>query len=331
MKVCAKCVLPESFPGIKFNSEGVCNYCLENKRVEVHQKEKSRYELKFRNLILEKKNKGCYDVILAYSGGKDSTYTLELLQERYNLNILAVTFDNGFISGQTNKNIMNVVENLGIDHIFFKPSFKTLSLIFNGCVNQDIFSAKTLERASTICTACMAIIKFTTLRMAIEKEIPFIAFGWSPGQAPIGSSIMKNNPQMVKMMQRSLFNPLYKLAGDKIKPYFLDEKYFSDSYNFPYNVHPLAFLEYNEGLIYESIARLNWIQPKDVDANSTNCLLNSYANVVHKNRHEFNPYSFELANLVREGYLDRSAALERLERKEDPEMIKIIEKRLASF
>ena len=34
------------------------------------------------------------------SGGKDSTYTLSLLRQRYNLRVLAVTFDNGFISPQ---------------------------------------------------------------------------------------------------------------------------------------------------------------------------------------------------------------------------------------
>jgi len=27
MIICKKCILPETFPGIKFNDEGVCNQC----------------------------------------------------------------------------------------------------------------------------------------------------------------------------------------------------------------------------------------------------------------------------------------------------------------
>lgn len=330
MKVCTRCVLPETFPGIKFDSEGVCNYCLD-KRNANRPKEKIEYEQRFKDLVQQKKGQGCYDVIMAYSGGKDSTYTLGLLKQKYDLNILAITFDNGFVSNQASKNIINVVEYLGIDHMYFKPNFRILSQIFRGCAEREVFSPKTLERASTICTACMAIVKFTTLRMAVEKDIPMIAFGWSPGQAPITSSIMKNNPQMVKLMQRSLYNPLFELVGNGIKPYFPDEKMFSGSYQFPYNVHPLAFLEYNEALIYQSIAKFNWVSPRDVDANSTNCVLNTYANAVHRKRYSYNPYSFELAGLVREGMLDRTEALERLEQVEDPKIVDSIGKKLASF
>ena len=31
-KRCTKCILPEDYPGIRFNSEGICNFCLKNKR-----------------------------------------------------------------------------------------------------------------------------------------------------------------------------------------------------------------------------------------------------------------------------------------------------------
>jgi hypothetical protein len=38
------------------------------------------------------------------------------------------------------------------------------------------------------------LVKFTGLKIALEKQIPIMAWGWSPGQAPIRSSIMKINP-----------------------------------------------------------------------------------------------------------------------------------------
>jgi tRNA(Ile)-lysidine synthase TilS/MesJ len=327
-RVCTRCVLPETFPRISFDRQGVCNYCLDSQGKEAREKKAAEYRVRFDSLISEHKGKSCYDALMCYSGGKDSTYTLAVLKKKYGLNVLAMTLDNGFVSNQALRNIHNAVEGLGIDHIFFKPSFHVLTKIFRTCAAQDIFPPKTLERASTICTSCMAIVKSSALRFALEKDIPFVAFGWSPGQAPITSSIMRNNPDMVRMMQKTLFDPLHRIAGDDIRPYFLEEKHFSGDYHFPYNIHPLAFMDYSEERIYEHISGLGWKAPDDVDANSTNCLLNSFANVVHVGRFGYHPYAFELANLVREGYLDRSSALDKLRRMENPESTALARRKL---
>jgi tRNA(Ile)-lysidine synthase TilS/MesJ len=328
MNRCIKCILPETFPGIRFNEEGVCNFCLEFKGLKHLEDKKTEYKKKFETLVKEYKGKNSYDALMCYSGGKDSTYTSIILKNEYKLNILAITFDNGFVSDQAFRNIKNVVENVGIDHIIIKPRFDILKKIFCECSDHNIYSLKTIERASTICTSCMGLVKFSALRMTIEKNIPFITFGWSPGQAPITSSIMKNNPQMLKMMQEAIFEPLYHIVGDAIKPYFLEEKHFNGSYRFPYNIHPLAFLGYNEEKVYETIYKYGWKAPQDTDANSTNCLLNSYANVVHKKQFHFNPYSLELANLVREGYLNRELALEKINKIEDPKTVAFVKKKL---
>jgi tRNA(Ile)-lysidine synthase TilS/MesJ len=328
LRVCTKCVLPETFPGVHFDKEGVCNFCVNYKGVQSNQIIKAKYREMFDALIKKFKGSGTYDALMCYSGGKDSTQTLAILKRKYNLNVLAVSLDNGFLPNQTFKNIRTIVEKLGVDHIFLKPSFGTLIKIFRRCAESEIFSPKTLERASTICTSCMGIIKYSMLRMALEKDIPFVVYGWSPGQAPVTSSVIKNNPQMVKTMQRALYNPLHQIAGDEIKPYFLEEKHFIRSYRFPYYIHPLAFLDYNEETIYQNISLLGWRRPEDVDANSTNCLLNSFANFVHKQNFGFHPYAFEMANLVREGYIDRTKALKRLIQQENPRIIEIVKNKL---
>lgn len=328
LRVCANCVLPETFPGIRFNDQGVCNLCLDFEGVEGRQRRKTEYRGRFEALVKEYKGRGNYDVLMCYSGGKDSTQTLTILKEKYSLSILAVSFDNGFLSNQAPQNIQTVVEKLGIDHIFFKPRFDMLTKIFRHCAKNDIYPSKALERASAICTSCMGIVRYSALRFALEKDIPFVAYGWSPGQAPITSSVRKNNPQMVKTMQKVLYDPLYQIVGSEVKPYFLEDKHFSNSYRFPYNIHPLAFLDYSEEAIYHNISRLGWKAPEDVDANSTNCVLNSFANVVHKQRFGFHPYAFELANLVREGYIDRNTALERLNQQEDPHLVAMVKEKL---
>jgi hypothetical protein len=166
----------------------------------------------------------------------------------------------------------------------------------------------------------MGIIKYNAIRFALEKNIPLIAFGWSPGQATIAASIIKNNPQMVKKMQTTIYDNLYKIVGSAINAYFLSEEQFN-SPGFPYFIHPLAFLDYNEDEIYRVVANLGWINPKDVDANSTNCILNSFANVVHKKRFGFHPYAYELSNLVRQGLIKRDEALQRVSQEEDPRLV----------
>ena len=320
-------MLPETFPGIRFNENGICNFCLEFKGLQHLESKKEDCRKKFEILVKEYKGKGTYDALMCYSGGKDSTYVLTILKEKYGFNILAFTFDNGFIPEQTFKNIHNVVENLGINHFFFKSRFDILKKIFNECANKNIYSVKTLERASAICTSCMGIVKFTALRLALEKGIPFIVFGWSPGQAPIESSVFKNNPAMIKIMQKIIFEPLHKLIGDDIKPYFLDDSYFNNGYRFPYNINPLAFLEYNENNILKEISHLGWKAPKETDS-STNCLLNSYAIFTHKKQFNFHPYAYEKAKLVREGYLNRESALKKLNKPINRNNLALIRKKL---
>ena len=328
IQICTNCVLPETFPGIRFNDAGVCNFCLDYQKKKEPAERKTEYRLRFETLIREYQGGKPYDVLMCYSGGKDSTYTLNLLKKKYGLKILAMSFDNGFLSHQAIMNIHTIVEHLAVDHIFFKPRLDVFTRIVRHCAQNDTYPLKALERASAICTSCIGMVKYSALRLSLEKDIPFIAFGWSPGQTPISSSVMKTNPLIAKTLQKTLYDPLYQIAGDDIRPYFLEEKHFSGSYNFPYNIHPLAFLEYNEEQIFHTIIRLGWKVPEDVDANSTNCRLNSFANVIHKQRFGFHPYAFEMANLVREGYMDRTIALEKLNKQENPDIIEMIRKKI---
>jgi len=198
-----------------------------------------------------------------------------------------------------------------VDHLTFRVRFDILKKVFGTAATQELYPKKTLERASTICTSCISFVKFIALKTALEKEIPFIGYGWSPGQAPVQSSLMKTNPRLIRMTQKVVFDPLYKIAGDDIRPYFLEEKHFNSGKEFPYNVHPLAFLEYNEGMILEKLNELGWEKPDDTDPNSTNCLLNGLANQIHENRYGYNPYAFEIAKMVREGDMTREEGLKR--------------------
>ena len=328
MTRCTRCVLPETFPGIQFDARGVCNYCRAGDSLEHTDHQKTRYRAKLQKVWEQNRRNSGYDCLVSYSGGKDSSYALALMVREYGARALAVTVDNGFVSSRALGNCRSVVESLRVDHVLFKPRFDVLRRIFVACASKPVFAPKTLERASTICTACMSIVKSIVLRMAVEKRIPFVVFGWSPGQASLSSSVFKALPSMIRSMQQPVKDPLEAIAGADVAQYFLSEEEFARTEDFPYYINPLAFHDYDEQAITSLISELGWTPPDDTDPNSTNCLLNCYANAVHKRRFGFNPYAFELAGLVRQGLLDRDKAIARLSEPEDGGMLNNVEQRL---
>ena len=329
MSRCSQCILPTSFPGISFNEQGVCNHCRRYRGRAVTEAQMKKYEHKFVQLIKEKKKSSTYDILVAYSGGKDSTYTLDVLVNRYKLRVLALTFDNTFISPRAEDNIRNVCGALGVDLMVIRPDPSFMHKIFRAAADHELYSAKTLERASTICTSCIGLIKNLVLRTAIEKEIPFVGFGWSPGQAPVSSSVMKTNARLMQSTQHAIYKPLHNIAGERVNPYFVTAKQFEDPEQFPWNVHPLAFLAYDEDAIIQRIKTFGWEKPDDTDPNSSNCLLNAYANYIHRQRYHFHPYVWEIANMVREGVMSREEGLEKIEPPEDEKMVAYSRKILA--
>jgi len=225
-------------------------------------------------------------------------------------------------------NIRRVTDHLNVDHVFFKPRWDILRQTFAIAADRDLYSKKTLERASTICTSCMAIVKSYCLKTAIEQEIPMIGYGWSPGQAPVQSSIMRTNPSLVRMSQEAVLNPLREVAGSDIEAYFLNEKHFSMPERFPYNVHPMAWEFYHEGTLVEEIGTLGWTAPRDTDSNSTNCLLNAFGNDVHLKRHGFHPYVWEIANMVRDGVMTRDEGYHKIYSEPEQAFIENAKKKL---
>ncbi len=328
LQVCVTCVLDSRYPAITFNKEGVCNYCLHSRKPVNQASLKKKYEEKFNEVVERHRNKKTYDCLLAYSGGKDSTYTLHLLKNRYHLKVLAVTYDNWFQSEAAKKNILNVMMHLNVDHMYLTPRFDIFKKIITTAVKNPVVSPKALERATSICTTCLSLIRFSCYKLAIDMDIPMVVSGLSPGQAPEATSVFKMNSRMLRSMQEAIFNPLHALLGDEIRPFFLEEKHFEREERLPYNVNPLSFLPYGEEEIYDTIAPFGWRPPQDTDPNSTNCLLNAFANKVHQERLGFHPYAFEIAGLVREGHMTREDGLAKLSTPPDERVVAQVKKKL---
>lgn len=333
MQICTTCVLPATFPKISFDADGRCSFCVHQNHNTKQELFKQRYRSKFMDLLREKKNNRPYDAIMAYSGGKDSTYTLKLLKETFDLSILAITFDHGFVSPMASTNMKQVATYLDVDLITVTPKPKTMQELFQKSMAPDIYPMKSLERASSICNSCMNLVKSYLLKVAIEMEIPIIAYGWSPGQAPVQSSVLRMNRAMLQQMQKAAKKPIEKMIGDRLSSFFPETQHRQNTCDaiferYPYLVHPLAFSKYDENQILAEIKEIGWENPKDTDSNSSNCLLNGFANEVHLHQHGFHPYAFEIAGLVRGGYMARAEGLKRLSAKTDARVVEYVKKQL---
>ena len=160
-------------------------------------------------------------------------------------------------------------------------------------------------------------------------SIPLSAFGWSPGQAPIQSAIMKTNPALTRQNQAALKKAFSADLAKRVEKYFIPYSYYEKYKDrFPYNIHPLAFFDYDEEEVIRQIQSLGWKEPKDTDTNSSNCLLNAFANHCHIERHGFHPYVWEIANMVRQGVMGREEGIVKIYSEQNETMVNYAKEKL---
>ncbi len=66
MQICNKCILPDTFPGISFDNEGICNFCRDFKGEKALNEEKAEYCAKFQELI-KQVNEKAKAIVIAVS------------------------------------------------------------------------------------------------------------------------------------------------------------------------------------------------------------------------------------------------------------------------
>jgi asparagine synthetase B (glutamine-hydrolysing) len=120
LKRCTKCLLPETFPFIEYDTEGVCNYC-GNYKQKMHIN--SFEELKSLTEKYKHRNK-TPDCLVPYSGGRDSTYTLHVVKNVLNLNPIAFTYDWGMVTDLARRNIARVCGKLGVENIIVSADIR---------------------------------------------------------------------------------------------------------------------------------------------------------------------------------------------------------------
>jgi asparagine synthetase B (glutamine-hydrolysing) len=112
LKRCTKCILPETYPFVDFDAHGVCYYCRTWKPIRVHGD-----EALLRAIEPYRSKDGSPDVIVAFSGGRDSSYGLHYVKQVLGMNPVAFTYDWGLVTDLARRNCARVCGKLGIEHI----------------------------------------------------------------------------------------------------------------------------------------------------------------------------------------------------------------------
>lgn len=109
---CTKCVLPETMPYISFDAEGVCSYCLNYKPRNHPRPKEELFEL-----IEPYRRKSGDEVIVPFSGGRDSCYGLHLIINELGLRPVTYTYDWGMVTDLGRRNISRMSAKLGVENI----------------------------------------------------------------------------------------------------------------------------------------------------------------------------------------------------------------------
>ncbi len=112
LRRCSKCILPATHPFITFDDDGVCNLCHEHETQQVAGR-----EALLRELDRHRRSDGSPDCIVAFSGGRDSSYGLHLLKAELGMTPLAFTYDWGLVTDLARRNQARLCGALGVEHV----------------------------------------------------------------------------------------------------------------------------------------------------------------------------------------------------------------------
>lgn len=112
LKRCAKCILPSTYPFVDFDEHGVCSYCRTWKTIRP-QGEQALFDA----VAPYRSKDGSPDVIVAFSGGRDSSYGLHYVKTVLGMNPVAFTYDWGMVTDLARRNQARICGKLGVEHI----------------------------------------------------------------------------------------------------------------------------------------------------------------------------------------------------------------------
>jgi N-acetyl sugar amidotransferase len=171
MRKCTKCLVPETVDTISFDEEGVCSVCrqLEFKADKIDWDERWS---QLQEIIAEYKDKGTYDCIVPYSGGKDSVFQLYYIVRELKLKPLVVRYNHWGYRPLVEENNTKVFKQLGVDVVEFTPNFHVVRELM----------LESFKRRGDFCWHCHTGIYAGVMHMAVRFEVPLLFWGESTAE-----------------------------------------------------------------------------------------------------------------------------------------------------
>jgi N-acetyl sugar amidotransferase len=160
---CRLCILPDTRPNLKIDSEGHCNCPASVKARPVNWKQR---KAAWRKLVQEiRAKRASYDCVIPVSGGKDSTWQVITALE-WGLRPLAVTWKSPARNRLGEANLQNLIR-LGVDHIDFTINPKV----------EKKFTWKAFQQFGSAALPMHMALHAIPLRLAVNYRIPMILWG----------------------------------------------------------------------------------------------------------------------------------------------------------
>jgi len=160
--------MPDTRPGITFNTEGICQACVNYERRKNIDWSKRYRELEQLCDKYRRFRGKSYDCIIAVSGGKDSHYQTYVMKEKMGMTPLLVSVEDNFPMTEAGQhNIKNISEAFGCDIISLKPNIKA----------QKFIMRKTFEKYGKPTWYIDRLIYTYPLHMGVKFNIPLIVYG----------------------------------------------------------------------------------------------------------------------------------------------------------
>ena len=217
---CTLCLNDETVRNIRFNKEGLCNFCEAYLRDRDRLTDYNRLKSLFEERIDLVRGKHAYDAAVGISGGKDSVFVLYELTHRYNLHVKAFTMNNGFLSEEAKKNIDRLVKEFGVEHEYIDFERSLLKR----------FYAYSIKKWLVPCVACSYIGYASMINLASRIDAGMIVHGRSPEQMfraydeDVFSELVSTGLSSVKELDlQSLYTGLLGKIDEKLDKNLRDE------------------------------------------------------------------------------------------------------------
>jgi len=164
---CNKCLLPDDYPGVNLDDDGVCNYCKTGwPKTELLPVQELRD-------IFSSEKGAKYDCISFLSGGLDSSYQLYLARKEFNLKVVAINYNNGFAHKLAVENQEKLCKELDVDLI----RFSSKSQCETNFLKHYIMATANSWNFWGICRPCQQILSLIYNDINIRGRTPFVLAG----------------------------------------------------------------------------------------------------------------------------------------------------------